>query len=215
MMLSSIVFGANFDSDVPTDVQAQMVEDLGFMATVTGATPSALHQSIYGDISGSTYDQFFNSHVKSVGLHTCGNPNAVACVIPFLDSSKMWITKNYIKFSHPQIARLMIVYHEARHTEGSKGFWQHATCPVPFNDANGNAMKSIWTGAPLAGEPACDSKVGGSYGSTVILLKNIGAHCTNCTEKTKMDADLYAMDQLGRLLGQAKSDALADMPVAF
>ena len=111
----------------------------------------------------------------------------------------MWLTQNFIKFSHPQIARLMVVYHESRHSEVAHGNWAHDTCPTPFLDANGHDMKSIWTGASLAGEPACDSTQFGSYGSSTILLKNVAMYCTNCGDKVKMDADLYATDQLGRI----------------
>ena len=111
----------------------------------------------------------------------------------------MWLTQNFVKFSHPQVARMMVVFHESRHTESQNGNWSHATCPSPFQDANGNDMKSIWTGASLAGEPACDVTPLGSYGSSTIMLKNIQKFCTNCSDKVKMDAGLYADDQFGRI----------------
>jgi hypothetical protein len=60
-------------------------------------------------------------------------------------------------------------------------------------------MVSIWTGAKLEGQPACDSTQYGSYGSSTILLKNVALFCSNCNSKVKMDADLYATDQLGRI----------------
>ncbi|MFX5998879.1 hypothetical protein ABTF05_21095, partial [Acinetobacter baumannii] len=81
-----------------------------------------LHQQIYGKMDGG-YFQWFDSRVKSVGLNDCGSANAVACVIPFEDSSKIWFTPNYTKFSHPQVAKMMVVYHEARHTEDDNGNW--------------------------------------------------------------------------------------------
>ena len=75
----------------------------------------------------------------------------------------------------------------------------HDTCPRPFLDANGKDMTSIWTGAKLEGQPACDSTYQGSYGSSTIMLKNVAKFCTNCSDKVKMDADIYANDQLGRI----------------
>ena len=105
----------------------------------------------------------------------------------------------------------MVVFHEARHTESQNGNWSHATCPTPFVDANGKEIKSIWTGSTLAGEAACDSTALGSYGSSTIMLKNIQLNCTNCTDKVKMDAGLYADDQYKRLVGQAKTDAGKDL----
>ena len=94
---------------------------------------------------------------------------------------------------------MMVVFHEARHTESSHGNWPHASCPTPFLDAQGKDMKSIWTGAKLAGEPACDKTPLGSYGSSTIMLKNIQKFCSSCTDKVKMDAGLYADDQMGRI----------------
>jgi hypothetical protein len=193
-------FGYQFDSDVPAAIKQQMLNDLQFVGTIQGSGVSPLHSQIFGKVSGTDYDNFFSSRVRGVGMNDCGNANAVACVIPFADSSKIWLTQNYIKFSHPQIARLMVVFHESRHTEDSNGNWPHATCPTPFNDANGQTMVSIWTGASLAGEPACDVTPFGSYGSSMLMLKNIQLFCTNCGDKVKMDAGIFADDQFKRII---------------
>ena len=124
----------------------------------------------------------------------------------------MWLTNNYIKFSHPQIARLMIVFHESRHTESQNENWQHARCPQPFLDASGQDMKSIWTGASLAGEPACDTTPYGSYGSSLIMLKNVSKYCVNCSEKVKMDAGIYADNQFTRITdSEARSKIQQDL----
>ncbi len=202
VLASTSAFAYDFDPSLPKPVQEQIRSDLSFMATIQGGQPTSLHQQIFGAIDGANYKQFFESRVTSVGYNSCGGGAAVACVIPWLGSSKIWMTDNYIKFSHPAIARLMIVYHETRHTEVQNDNWPHAYCPVPFRGEDGKEMKSIWTGAPLAGEPACDETPMGSYGSSTILLKNISLACTNCNEKVKMDAGIYADDQLGRITNQ-------------
>jgi hypothetical protein len=200
----------DFDANVPADLKTQMLQDLDFMKTVRGDKVTPLHQQIYGTMAGG-YGDWFTSRVQSVGLNDCGSPIAVACVIPFQDPSKMWLTNNYTKFDHPQIARLMVVYHEARHTESQSGNWMHATCPDPFLDAQGHDMKSIWTGAALAGQDACDSTPFGSYGSSTILLKNVALNCKNCSDKVKMDAGLYSDDQLGRIIdANSKAQMQAD-----
>ena len=199
-LISTVCFGYSFDNDVPTDIQNQIKQDLAFIATIKATTQSDLHKQIFGELSGDSYSRFFNSRVTAVGMSTCGDQNAVACVIPFMDSSKMWLTQNYIKFSHPQIARTMVVYHESRHTEDAHDNWPHAICPQPFNDKSGNEIKSIWTGASLAGEAGCDQTPFGSYGSSMIMLKNISKFCTNCTSKVKMDAGIYADDQFKRII---------------
>ena len=69
-------------------------------------------------------------------------------------------------------------------------------------------MRSIWTGALLAGEPACDTTAFGSYGTQTILLKNIALNCTNCSEKVKADADIFGQDQLGRIIDASSKAAM-------
>lgn len=206
--LPSVALAYTFDANVPADTRKQVTQDLAFMNTIEGSGVSSLHQGIFGNVSGPVYTRFFESRVTAIGKNSCGSGKAVACVIPFIDSSKMWLTDNYIKFSHPQVARMMVVFHEARHTEVSHGNYPHATCPVPFQDANGEDMKSIWTGAPLAGEPACDETPYGSYGSSLIMLKNIQKFCKNCTDKVKMDAGIYADDQFKRITDDGAIQAI-------
>jgi hypothetical protein len=192
--------GWTFDRNVPQAIQDQMRADLAFMAGVSGSGATPLHKKIFGKVGGAAYSEFFDSRITGIGMNSCGGGKAVACVIPFFDPSKMWLTQNFVKFSHPQVARMMVVYHEARHTETRNGNWYHATCPDPFKDADGNDMKSIWTGSLLAGEPACDETPLGSYGSSTILLKNVQKFCSSCNDKVKMDAGLYADDQFGRII---------------
>jgi hypothetical protein len=193
-------FAYTFDSDVPDAIKTQMQGDLAFVATIQGNGASSLHQQIFGQVDGTAYKNFFESRVQAVGLNDCGGGGAVACVIPMVDSSKIWLTHYYTTFNHPQIARLMVVFHESRHTEDQNGNWSHATCPTPFVDANGTEIKSIWTGLPLAGEPGCDITPFGSYGSSMIMLKNVQKFCTNCGEKVTMDAGIYADDQFKRVI---------------
>jgi hypothetical protein len=190
-----------FDNDVPEAVKTQITTDLAFIKSFKGDGASPLHQQIFGMVDGELYDKFFTSRVTHIGMHSCGGGNAVACVIPFMGASRIWLTRNYTDFDHPQIAKMMIVFHEARHTETKNGHWSHANCPRPFLNEKGEEMKSIWTGATLAGEPACDVTPLGSYGSSTILLKNVQKFCSNCTDKVKMDAGLYADDQFGRITG--------------
>ncbi|MEK6706219.1 MAG: hypothetical protein AABZ06_10555 [Bdellovibrionota bacterium] len=211
LLLLAAPFAAHaitFDTDVPKETKVQLMQDLDFVSYIFGNEASALHKQIFGDFSGKVYSDFFTSRVLRVGMNSCGNGKAVACVIPFFDSSKMWLTQNYIKFSHPQIARLMIVFHESRHTESMNGFYTHATCPDPFLDADGNEIKSIWTGSSLSGEPACDNTPFGSYGSSLIMLKNIQKFCQNCTEKVKLDAGFYGDDQFKRIINPGAVDSI-------
>ncbi|MBY0470141.1 hypothetical protein K2X30_03160 [bacterium] len=201
-----------FDKDVPQATRDQITQDLAFLETFQGKQSTPFHQKVFGGktIDGKAYVKFFTDRVSAVGMDDCGNPNAVACVITgiFSDSSKIWLTNNYIKFSHPQVAKMSVVFHEARHTEDANSNWPHANCPTPFLDAQGKDMVSIWTGARLEGQAACDKTPFGSYGMSVILLKNIEKNCDNCTAKVKMDAGLYGDDQFKRMTDKK---AIADM----
>jgi hypothetical protein len=198
-----------FESNVPANIKSQIIADLEFLASVQGSGTTPLHKEIFGNVDGENYAEWFTRRIKIVGLNNCGSPNAVACVIPWMGNDRFFITQNYIKFDHPAIARTMVVYHEARHTEADNNYWSHATCPTPFRNEKGEDMKSIWTGAALAGQPACDNTYMGSYGSSTILLRNINQACSNCTEKTRMDAGIYSDDQLGRVINRKAHDAIA------
>lgn len=218
LFCSSNAMALRFASDVPSEVREQAVRDLEFMANLQGTRASSLHTEIFGPrVDGSAYAEFFNSHVSYVGLNECGGDGAVACVIhspiplPFL-VKRMWLTSEYLHFQHPAIAKMMVFYHEARHTERNHGYWTHAKCPAPFQDEHGNEIRSIWTGGNLGGQDACDTSAYGSYSSSLILLKNIQKFCTNCTEKVREDAGIYADDQLKRVIDpEARALILRDL----
>lgn len=203
-----------FTPQVPEAVKKQMLDDLKLIGTVQANGTTPLHQSIFGTVSGASYTKFFEARMNKVGMG-CGGGNAVACVKPYQSNTTMFLTENYIRFSHPAVARLMVVFHEARHGEAQNRNWGHAICPTPFLDDAGKEIKSIWTGATLAGEDACDITPNGSYGSSTIMLKNISKFCTNCNSKMKLDADIYAMDQLKRISNKAaKEKMLVDFKTA-
>jgi len=209
LLVSASSFAYEFGSNVPEKVKAQIIQDLDFMKGLEGSDTSGIHKEIFGELKGGTYSNWFEKRVTHIGLNSCGGGGAskpVACVIPFLGSSKIWLTKYYTEIDHPTIAKMMVVFHEARHTEVENGNWSHARCPTPFKDKDGSDMKSIWTGATLAGEAACDVTPLGSYGSSMILLKNVNKFCSNCTEKVQMDAGIYADDQFKRVID---ADAIA------
>lgn len=216
LMLLSLTVSFNafsaltFSPQVPAAVKQQVLDDLKLIGSVKAVGTTPLHNKIFGVVGGDTYTKFFEARMNKVGMG-CGGGNAVACVKPYQSNTTMFLTENYIKFSHPAIARLMVVFHEARHGEAQNRNWGHAVCPTPFLDDNGKEIKSIWTGSVLAGEDACDITPLGSYGSSTIMLKNIAKFCTNCTQKMKLDADIYAQDQLKRISDKtAKQQMVVD-----
>jgi hypothetical protein len=199
-----------FDKDLPADLQRQLIADLAFAGTLSGRNTSPLHNSIFGQMSGPSYMRFFGSRIKMVGLNDWSKTPVVACVIPAIEPSKMWLGDYYVKTSHPQIARIMILFHESRHADPENENWRHVNCPDPFRDANGKDLLSSLTGVPLAGKRGCDVSALGSYGASVIMLKNIQRYCTNCTEKVRIDAGLYADDQLMRIVDANARNAIRD-----
>ncbi|MFM6929064.1 MAG: hypothetical protein ACKOX6_11410 [Bdellovibrio sp.] len=201
MTLSCQAFATlSFDSGVPQNTQSQFSIDIDYAGSLNLSAPTPLHKKVFGT-SNAPYGKFFQDRIFSVGYEETEDIS-VAFVSPWVDN-KMFLTQNFLKFSHPQIARLMIFFHESRHTERSQSNWPHAYCPDPFLDKNGKEIKSIWTGSPLAGESGCDTTALGAYGTSVIMLKNVAKSCANCNDKVKMDADIYASDQLNRLINPA------------
>lgn len=207
---NTTVHALEFSKEVPADIQKQFLNDMDFIIQVKGKGATPLHLKTFGIVSGDNYMKFFNKRIKTVDLSNCGNPNAVACVSPFLHPQTINLTKNYIQFSHPQVARLMVIFHEARHGEWWKLGWNHADCPVPFLDKDGKPKRSKWTGAELAGQPACDTDTLGSYGLSIVMLKNISKHCTSCTGKVRMDAALYGDNQMERMISKTAMAALKE-----
>ena len=110
----------------------------------------------------------------------------------------------------PQIIRLQVLFHEARHTEYENGNWSHATCPIPFLDENGNDVRGYYSKMKLEGLDACDETEYGSYGSATILLKNISLKCTNCSEKTRLDAGIIADDNLNRMIDAGARERMVE-----
>jgi len=201
LFVTSTAQAYTVDSDVPANIKAQISDDLSFMNGITGSGASSIHTQIFGKVDGAAYKNFFESRITAIGLNDCGGGAGVfACVIPFEDSSKMWLAPNYVKISVPQILRAMVIYHEARHTENSNSNWPHANCPTPFIGEDGKEVHSIVTGVDLAGHPACDTTPFGSYGTSLVMLKNIAKFCTNCSDKVKADAALYGEDHLKRII---------------
>ncbi|MEK7383387.1 MAG: hypothetical protein AAB262_08885 [Elusimicrobiota bacterium] len=129
-------------------------------------------------------------------------------MIPFLDPSRIWLGGGYTTYSMPQICRVVIGFHEARHTEVANNFWRHALCPTPFKDENGQDVRSLVSGLLMAGQDACDESPIGSYGVEAILFKNIEKHCSSCSGKVRMDAGLYGDDVYKRIVGTAAVKAL-------
>jgi hypothetical protein len=179
------------DKNVPADVQDRMLEDLNFLYNVNLTDESPLHKKIFGTFKKSaSYKSFFETRIKSVGFDEDPSNTATAYVHSFY-LNKMFFAKNFVKFSVPQVSRVSVMYHEARHTELSKLWWSHVECPTPFIGDDGKEVLGEVSGIKLEGKDACDTTELGAYALGGILLNNISRFCENCNEKVKMDADFY------------------------
>ena len=189
-------------SNVPAPLQVQLQQDIDFVKDIKGTNGSSLYQGIFGEtsMSGKGLSDFFEKRITEFGMDSCGGgPGVAACVQPFLSTHTMWITPMYATSNIPQIYRVSVIFHEARHTEVNKMFWHHANCPIPYLDANGHDIVGIISGTKMEGKNACDSVKRGAYGLQAVLLKNIAKACTNCGQKMMMDAELFGDDTLNRI----------------
>jgi hypothetical protein len=186
-------FELQFDAEVGPLLREQVLGDFRSIELISSERASSLHEEIFGAVSGSNYLRWFSERVSYFGLSDCGSPaSAVACVDPHA-KRKIWVTKNYTEINHPQIARIMTLFHEARHTEDENRNWPHALCSIFYGE------KSIWTGQSLRLHSACDHTPYGSYASAAVMLHNISKFCTDCSSKVRQDADLYSLDQARRV----------------
>lgn len=210
---SSLAWGYEFGKEVPEKVKEQVTRDLKQVGTFLGEEASGLHREIFGEVDGKSYLEWFEKRVTRIGIHTCGSGGKpIACVIPMLGSSKIWLTKYYTEADRPMMSKVSTLFHESRHTEDDNGNWPHATCPTPFKNEKGEDIVSKLTGAKLEGQAACEITPVGSYGTALILLKNVQKFCTNCSEKLKMDAGIYADASLDRFTDKkAKAAILEDL----
>lgn len=202
-------YGFAFDADVPADIQEQLRLDLAMLQGVQGGGNSNLQRELFGPMAGIAYIKFFESHIRSIGMGDCGGPAAVACA-GSEEGQRMWLTSNYVKLGLPQLARLAVMVHEAKHTESAGGGWRHVRCPTPFKDENGDEVVGLFSRKPLAGISACDTTSVGAYATGLVMLKNIQKFCTNCSGKMRMDAGIYADDVLKRIVDRDAKTAIVD-----
>ena len=200
-----------FDFNFPEKQEKMIRQDMDFMKSLSGDTATPLHQQIFKSVtlSGKSYENYFNSRVNIFGFSECSDDAAViACVNPLSDVNKMWITTHYTTFNMPQVYRVSVMIHEARHTEGAHDFYFHEKCPTPFLDESGKDVKGIFSGVKLEGQEACDNIVTGAYGVEAIFLKNIEKHCLNCNEKVRMDGRIYGDNLIIRIINPSAREAL-------
>jgi hypothetical protein len=207
LFISGSAYSIEFDKSVPKNIQDQMKQDLNFINSVKLTGQTGLHSKIFGEKIDGAYKKYLETRISNVRYDDDPTSNVLAYVKEDVDNT-MFLANNYMKYQVPQVMRIMTVYHEARHTEAKNKYWRHAICPTPFIGEDGKKVEGIVSGMTLAGLKACDTTNLGAYATGSILLKNVAKYCENCSEKVKMDADLYAMDMMKRIINKKARDEM-------
>lgn len=204
-----------FHSSVSRETQEMLQADLAFASSISGKNASPLHQEVFGKgpLSGENYTRFISERITLFRISECGGRNAVlACVNTPMDTTTLRITPSYLELGLPQLYRMGTILHEARHTERENEWWHHSSCPTPFFDGKGEMVRGKFSGVVLTGAPACDSVALGAYGIEVLFFANVAQNCSSCTEKVRMDGEIFAEDTLLRVADPgAKRKLLEDL----
>lgn len=213
VLWASSAWGLSYEPSVPPQLAQRIRADLGFVELIRGGPATPLHRKVFGETLGTDDLIWFENRVERIGYtHAIGEQRGTTAYNDSADGQRhhIVVTDWFARPDMPQIARISILFHEARHSEESGAYWPHRKCPKPFRDANGREMRSSYTGLPLAGEYACDATALGAYGVSVIMLMNLAHSCQNCNEKVRNDAAFYAADQLQRLLLRSDRERIKD-----
>lgn len=192
-----------FMSGVSQEARENLLTDMKFIKSIEGSGGTEVQLKVFGEVNGSNYERYISDRIRYVGSDDCGGTSTVyACVkpTPGVRTSTMWITNNFSPDQMPQVFRVSLLIHEARHVDTEYNNWAHDKCPIPFRNSDGSDVVGIISGKKMEGHDACDRTMYGSYGVQTVFLKNLNASCTNCNEKVKDDARIYGSDMRKRIL---------------
>ena len=144
---------------------------------------------------------------------TSGGPEAIAANV---SSEGPEYRKNFLigpsffdESRFPQIARVSIFLHEARHSDGfddmatENDSMPHERCPADFEAER------------MRGQYACDKNLDGSYAYQALFLREVMMHCSNCSRTVKRVAGEMFVDSLLRhYRAEDRMALMADLPRA-
>lgn len=182
-------------SNLPIEYQDKLAKDFDALRSINGQHASLMNRYIYFtkfQLDGEDYVRFLERSIQyllfTADPKRCGE-GAQACAI----YGHLILTPNY--FNSSKIKRLGIILHEAQHLNSVP---RHIVCPTPFQDANGNDIKS--GEKPLQGIQACDNDEKGAYVAEVIFYRNVAENCTSCTPDERKEAASLANEFIYRIL---------------
>jgi hypothetical protein len=156
----------------PDSFKSAIKKDLKALASLKGGAGSPLHQEIFrGPVEGETYVSWFTDRIKRIVYSPCMNSERIIAAAS--SRGDMFVAGRYFDarsvndaqgVSDPQLYRLSVLLHEARHVEG----FDHVAC----------TLKKKVSGDPFAlpnsyDTDNCDNTEVGAYGTQVIFMYNV------------------------------------------
>lgn len=198
LFLATAAWSIGFQPSVAPEMRQVIRKDMLVMQSIQASRQSPLHSQVFQSAGGKSYVRWFSRRIRQFSFDPSDSSGALAW---YQGGGEMIATKNLMAESAPQISRIMTLIHEARHAELAQDGWPHVACPKEFLRSDGSPVTSRTSGVKLAGELACGRNPLGAYGVSEVMMRNLVRFCENCSEKFKMDAELFAADQDERLLG--------------
>ena len=193
----------DFDSMITPSVKKLILSDLDFVEKIQTTSETPFHHTVFGGYGGAVYSRWFGQRINKFGGVYEGGRNSLASFMSGYPA-ELFVTLDYFSDENiPQMGRISIYFHEARHAEG--GYTPnhpHVMCPKNFKDKNGNEIVGRFTKIKIAGRAGCDSDPMGSYGISLIMMRNIAMYCQNCNQMEKAQAQLYAEDYFQRIANE-------------
>lgn len=195
---------------VPAPVITSLQNTFALIRDLRGTASSRLHDGIFGAIDGQNYLRFVSERIEEIAYEPIPHSNTQVAFVRGAEPTVLYITSNTDASRVPLIYFLDVLVHEARHAEHGVLSYAHVSCPIPFVDFEGNEVRGIITGNPIAGRRACDTTADGPYGIVATLMKNIEHQCETCTEKVRMDAKLFGDDDARRVIDRSSYNELRE-----
>jgi len=107
--------------------------------------------------------------------------------------------------SLPQLARVSVQVHEARHSDCTGGLPPSdvellQAGEAPLTTSCGHSHVECPPGHEFAGLPACDDHAWGAYAVEMLFAEAVGSHCPKCTEEDRQIGMIIALDSSTRIL---------------
>lgn len=207
-----------FQADVPLELREQVVLDLKRLDSLEYSRVTPFFERLFfwnqSNASRSHNEatsllNWFEERIRTIGMvHDRHVSETVTHLVDIREPSVMRIAPLYFADERPQIVRIGLLLHEARHSEAEGSHYPHASCPSPFVDSEGKDVRGLWSGLKMERRGACDSRWDGSYGLTAIFLANVSLYCANCSDEDRSQAKIYAEHFAQRVVGFAPRTAL-------